>query len=505
VDEVLRLLDDKDEPVYPFAQAMNREQTVSLTEPVHLAVSGRAPVPVVLTALPVRNRASRITGCVIVMRAISESRRVSSRLSWHETHDPLTQLANRRQIENEVMRAIDAAHVDGTTHVLLYIDLYNFSVVNDTCGHAAGDELLRRFAHLLSHEVGDKDVVARIGNDEFAVLLWDRDVENAREDAENILWKIREFSLPWGERRLKVGASIGAHVIDRKATSEIEVLVSAGASCSAAKEAGRNRIHFQYQSQDISHRHNISKWTARVSEALEEDRFTIYCQPIIPLRSPAEHKHYEVLVRMVDPAGNIVPPGKFIPAAEYSGLIDDIDRWVLEKVIGSLEALGRRRRAGLKFSVNLSGYTICDEAFRDYVVARFRRSDIDPRSIQFEITETSAIKHFDRAMRFIHTVKELGCVFLLDDFGSGLSSFGYLKQLPVDYLKIDGVFVRNMELNDVDFSMVSTINHLAHIMGIATVAECVENQTQLSMLEEIGVDYAQGYHLALPAPLASVL
>lgn len=507
IEEVLRLVDDNRVPVSPFAQAISREGAVNLADPVFLEVPGRQPVSVVVSATPVRNRSNHITDCVIVMRAVSESRQVSTRLSWHETHDPLTQLANRRQIENEVMRAIDAAHVEGGTHVLLYIDLYNFSVVNDTCGYAAGDELLRQFARLLSQEVGDKDVVGRIGNDEFAVLLWDREVEAAREEAEDILWKIRDFNLPWGERRLKVGASIGAHVIDRHTTSEIEVLVSATASCGAARESGRNRIHFQYQSADIRKRHNISKWTARVGEALEENRFVLYCQPIVPLsekRGAGDKEHYEVLVRMLDPRGNIVAPGKFIGAAEYSGLIDDVDRWVLEKLITTLQGLEPDERSRRQFSVNLSGYTLSDEGFRDYVVNRFQDSGIDPALIQFEITETAAIRHFDRAIRFIHSLKKLGCAFLLDDFGSGLSSFGYLKQLPVDYLKIDGTFVRNMELNDVDFSMVSTINHLAHVMGIATIAECVENPAQMTLLEQMGVDYAQGYLISVPLPLDSL-
>lgn len=505
VDDLLRLKDGDDNWVHPFALAINRERTVSLTDNIRLLVPGGAPVPVYVTATPVRDRGNRVNGCVIVMRSVSESRRVSTRLSWHETHDPLTQLANRRQIENEIVRAIDSSHVDDSNHVFLYIDLYNFSVINETCGHAAGDEMLRQFARMMNQEVGDQDVVARVGNDEFALLLWDREPSLVREEVEDLLRKITEFSVAWGDRRLKVGASIGVQNINRESTSEIEILLSAGTACATAKEAGRNKIHFHSSDAAGGNRSIISQWTARISDALDESRFVIYCQPIVPIGGSNGVKHYEALVRMVDSAGNLVAPGKFIPAAESSGLIDDIDRWVFEKVFSTLEAMPPEKRARYSFSVNLSGNTISDEKFRDYVINRFTQSDLEPGLIQFEITETAAVRHFDGALKFISALNELGCTFALDDFGSGLSSFGYLKQLPVDYLKIDGSFVRKMEVSDVEYSMVSTINHLAHIMGLQTIAECVENQAQLSMLEEIGVDYVQGFLIATPVPLSSII
>lgn len=505
VDATLRLLNESQQPVHPFQLMLKRQRTVGTGDNVKLMVAGREPLAVNLTAVPLRDGENRIIGSVIVMRAISESRRISSQLSWQATHDPLTQLPNRRQIESDILRAIEAARADDSTHMLLYLDLYNFSVVNDTCGHSAGDELLRRFATLISRQVGTNDVVARIGNDEFAVLLWNRTPEAASEETEQLLWQIKEYSFPWEERRLKVGASIGTKVIDRHAVSEIDVLVAAGTSCAAARESGRNRIHFHYQGQEIRNRHSLAKWTARISEALEQERFVVFCQPIVSLGGEQTVRHYEALVRMLDPEGNIVPPGKFIPAAEKSGLVDEIDRWVLEGILSSLERVSREQRSGLRFSVNLSGHTISDDRFKEYLLDRLRHSAVDPAQIQFEITETAAVRHFDRAMGFINAFKDMGCYFSLDDFGSGLSSFGYLKSLPVDYLKIDGSFVRNMELNDVDRSMVSTINHLAHIMGISTIAESVENQTQLSMLEEMGVDYAQGYHICAPASIDSIL
>ena len=323
---------------------------------------------------------------------------------------------------------------------------------------------------------------------------------DATWESREVAEQIKEFSFPWGERRLKVGASIGAKVIDRSTTSEIDVLVAAGTSCATAKESGRNRIHFNYRSVEVAQRQSVAEWIPIITDALEEDRFVLYCQPIVPVTESRASKvrHYEVLVRMVDRQGEIVPPGKFIPVAELYGLIEDIDRWVLNRIFDHLEHHSNKEQ---RFAVNLSGNTISDEGLKDFIVNKFKSTGVSPQRLQFELTETAAIRHFDRAMDFINALKDLGCYFSLDDFGSGLSSLGYLKELPVDYLKIDGSFIRNMELNEVDYSMVSTINHLGHIMGISTIAECVENSSQLSMLQEIGVDYAQGFLIARPMPL----
>lgn len=487
----------------PATEALSRGTAVNLPEGAQLQHSGREPVTMMATATPLRNRENRLVGVVVVFRAVSEARRVSSRLAWQSLHDPLTQLPNRRQLERELATTIEQTQSKQDFHTLLYIDLYNFSVINDTCGHHAGDELLRQFARLLSRHTNSNDLVARLGSDEFAVLLKNRSVDECREIADDLLWQIKSFSFPWGERRLKIAASIGAKVIDRDTHSEIDALVAAAAACATAKEAGRNRMHFQYRSQEVAQRQSMTGWIPRITEALEEDRFVLYCQPIVSTANPEPAtRHYEVLVRMVDRDGKLVSPGSFIPAAEQYGLIDDLDRWTFERMIEYLQTHPQgNKNYKERFSVNLSGYTIGDESFREYVLERFRETGIDPRQFQFEITETAAVRNFDRAMEFIRALKAKGCYFSLDDFGSGLSSFGYLKQLPVDFLKIDGSFIHNMEFNDIDYSMISTINHLGHIMGIRTVAECVENETQLAMLREIGIDYVQGYHLAQPKPI----
>ncbi|MGV6807132.1 MAG: EAL domain-containing protein [bacterium] len=320
--------------------------------------------------------------------------------------------------------------------------------------------------------------------------------------AEELIDAARSFSFPWEERRLKIGLSVGAKVIDSDVASEIDVLVAAGASCAAAKESGRNRVNFHYRAKEIALRKSMGEWIPRISEALEENRFQIYCQPIVPVRpDDEESRHFEILVRMLDAQGQLVLPGKFIPPAEHYGLIEDIDKWVLNYVF---DYQARRMREGLpltKFAINLSGKSIGDETLSEHILSNFEATGLDPHLFQFEITETAAIRNFDRAMELIRTLKTAGCYFALDDFGSGLSSFGYLKELPVDYLKIDGSFIRNMESNDVDYSMVSTINHLGHIMGIETIAECVENKAQLAMLKKIGVDYVQGHLFSEPRPI----
>lgn len=505
IDDVLRLRDDNDNDVFPFVEAINRERTINIISGVHLRLLTGVDVPVMVSATPSRDKNNHVIGCVIVMRAVSESRQISNRLSWHESHDPLTQLANRRQMENEVIRAIDNVRVEDASHGFLYIDLYNFSMINDTCGHAAGDELLRQFSRLLTQTVGDFDIAGRTGNDEFAVLLWHRSAEEVREEAEKILSAVTSFSLPWEERRLKVPVSIGVEMITRDSASDVDVMLAAIASCAIARESGRNRIHFPHKGKSVKSRHSLSSWAARISDALDEDRFVVYCQPIVPLQERKEAKHYEALVRMLDKEGNIIPPGNFIAAAEASGFIDDIDKWVFEKILATLDSLPLAKRRQYAFSVNLSGHTISDEKFLKHVVGRVKEIGLEPGILNFEITETAAVKHFDRAVHFINVLRDLGCLFALDDFGSGLSSFGYLKQLPVNFLKIDGSFVRKMELEDVEYSMVSTINHLAHIMGLGTIAECVENQAQMSMLQDMGVDYGQGFFFSVPEPVERII
>ena len=504
-DLVVLTSGEEGHPISPHREVLSRGTSCQSPEKTFLHVTGRPALPVAASASPLRDRQNHLSGCVLILRITSQAHRESVKLAWHVDHDPLTQLPNRHFLEGELTQAIDITQSTSQKHVLLYLDLYNFSLVNDTCGKAAGDALLKQCAILFQQATSDDTLVARIGNDEFAILLLDCPLDDGKAIADDIIAIIKRFSFPWGERRLKIGVSIGGEVVDRDSSSDIDVLVTAAFSCAAARESGRNRAFFQYQREKLYERKQVAEWEPRITDALDHDGFCLHYQPIVPTRE-VEHgyRHYEALIRMVDSKGGLILPGKFIPTAELYGLIDDVDRWVIRHVIASILSMDSRQRHDLRISINLSGPTISDDSFMPFLLDTIDESGIDPHHLQFEITETAAIRQFDRALELINALKARGCRFSLDDFGTGLSSLGYLKQMPVDYLKIDGSFIRNMELNDVDFSMVSTINHLAHVMGISTIAECVENQIQLSMLQEIGVDCVQGFFIEKPKPLSAI-
>jgi len=506
IDDLVMLTSGEEgRTIRPHQEVLSRGTSCQSPDQTFLHITGRPALQVAASASPLRDRQNHLSGCVLILRITSQAHRESVKLAWHVNHDPLTQLPNRHFLEGELTRAIDITQSTSQKHVLLYLDLYNFSLVNDTCGKAAGDALLKQCAILFQQATTDDTLVARIGNDEFAILLLDCPLDDGKVIADNIITTIKRFSFPWGERRLKIGISIGGEVIDRESSSDIDVLVTAAFSCAAARESGRNRAFFQYQREKLYERKQVAEWEPRITDALDHDGFCLHYQPIASTRE-VEHsyRHYEALIRMIDSKGGLILPGKFIPTAELYGLIDDIDRWVIRRVIADILSMDSRQRHDLRISINLSGPTISDDSFMPFLLDTIDESGIDPHHLQFEITETAAIRQFDRALELINALKARGCRFSLDDFGTGLSSLGYLKQMPVDYLKIDGSFIRNMELNDIDFSMVSTINHLAHVMGISTIAECVENQIQLSMLQEIGVDCVQGFFIEKPKPLSAI-
>lgn len=461
-------------------------------------------VPVSGTLTPLRDGDNRLAGGLLVLRARAETGRDAERLAWHAEHDALTGLPNRTALAKAIAARLGGLRAAGGSGALLYIDLANFSLVNDTCGHAAGDALLLQVARVLARLIQPDDVLARAGNDEFAILLPNADAAATESLAKIVVAEFRDFSFPWGDRRLRIGVNVGCEVFDRGVESDIDVLVAAAANCNKAKELGRNRMHCPAGG---ARRDGLSGWIPRVSEALEEGRFQLFYQPIVALAEGRDPRvrHCEALVRMVDRNGELISPQSFIPAAERYGLIDDIDRWVVTEALRVLQHLPARQRTGFKLSINLSGATISDDSSADFIVDVIDRSGIDPRHLQFEITETAAIRQFDQALALIHRLRAHGCYLALDDFGSGLSSLRYLQEIPVDFLKIDGAFIRRIELSEVELAMVDTINHLAHIMGIGTVAESVENAVQLAMLRRLGVDYAQGFHIAMPQTLDGIL
>ena len=461
-----------------------------------------------ITAAPMRLDSGEIVGVVLVLHDITEVMGMARQLSFQASHDMLTGLYNRREFEKRLEKAIRAARSEGSHHVLFYMDLDQFKVVNDTGGHRAGDELLAQLAGQLSSSVREHDVLARLGGDEFGLLLMDCPLEGAAEIAETVRQMVRDFRFAWEERIFEIGVSIGVVPIIPDGGNLIDVLSTADAACYVAKEAGRNRVHIcNEDDKAVARHHHEMEWTHRISQAFEENRFVLYFQEIRPLGDVADTCPYgEVLMRMLDTEGEAIPPMSFIPAAERYNLMPTIDRWVVRTALGKLrEAQGPAGKPPFRCTINLSGQSLTDEHFLDFVLNQFHECDVTGEFVCFEITETAAITNFSRARRFIDTLKRMGCQFALDDFGSGLSSFGYLKGLQVDYIKIDGSFVKDMVSDELDGAMVESINQIGHVMGLKTIAEFVESEAIIAALQRLGVDFAQGYAIARPEPLDNIV
>lgn len=442
---------------------------------------------------------------VSVLSDISERKLMHEKLSYEASHDSLTGLISRYEFENRVTRLLSSVSNDPVGHAMCFLDLDQFKVINDTCGHAAGDELLRQLGRLLDNTVRKRDTLARLGGDEFGVLMEHCTLEQAHRTANNILETIMDHQFFWDGKTFRVGVSIGLVEITEAAGNFTNLFQQADAACYLAKDLGRNRIHaYHPDDTELAARHGEMQWVGRIQQALDEDRFCLYAQPIVSLDSD-DVKHYEVLVRMLGEQDEIIPPGAFLPAAERYNLIEGIDTWVVEHVISLMTSHSDFVEIVTFISINLSGQSVSSAQFMLMVIALITESKIDASKICFEVTETAAISNLTAANTFIATLKDLGCRFALDDFGSGLSSFGYLKNLPVDYLKIDGMFVKDMVEDPIDKAMVKSINDIGHVMGMQTIAEFVENDAIMERLKAIGIDYAQGYGIGKPEPFSDVI
>lgn len=452
---------------------------------------------------PIRDREGGVIGAVLTFRDVTEIRSLAHQLAYQASHDVLTGLINRREFELRLAKSLEAAKRDRRAHALCYLDVDQFKVVNDTCGHAAGDQLLRQLTVLLRGELRSGDVLARLGGDEFAVLLENCPLLNAREIADALRRAVRDFRFVWHDKTFDVGVSIGVVPIAPDTIGVAEALSAADAACYVAKDLGRNRVYV-YHSDDaaVAKHHGEMEWAGRIVRAIEAGRLRLYCQPIVPLSANCtERPLFEILVRMIDErSGELVPPMAFIPAAERYGVMPAVDRWVVREVLQVLA----QHPGVCDFTINLSGRSLGDDQFLQFVREQFVRSPVVDH-VCFEITETAAITNFSQAHGFISALKRQGCRFALDDFGSGLSSFAYLKSLPVDFLKIDGGFVHDMVSDPIDAAMVESINQLGHVMGIRTIAEHVETEAVLASLRALGVDFAQGYAIAKPLPIEDAL
>jgi Amt family ammonium transporter len=390
------------------------------------------------------------------------------------------------------------------THAILYIDLDQFKVVNDTFGHTSGDELLLQVSEIIQSNIRSTDVLARLGGDEFGVLLERCDEARAMQVAESIRSAIEGYRFSWQGAFTNVRCSIGVVVADFESPSVANVMSSADVACYSAKDMGRNQIHL-YQDSDASVRHEEMKWVSRITSAVEDNRLELYFQPIVSIgaESSDARGHYELLLRMRDENGDIVQPDQFIPAAERYNLMSTLDRWVVRQALTKLADCNPEGPARYTLAINLSGTSLSEDRFLEFVMKELQMQSLPAGAICFEITETAAISNLARVVHFMKALKKLGCKFSLDDFGSGLSSFAYLKNLPVDYIKIDGHFIRNVAENAVDESMVRAISQVGQAMGIETIAERVESQVVMDKLAELGVAYVQGYHIARPTSVSS--
>jgi len=437
---------------------------------------------------------------------ITASHELSQQLSYDASHDPLTGLANRREFELRLQRALELAMATSATHAVCFMDLDRFKGVNDSCGHVAGDELLRQLGQVLEQKVRSADVVARLGGDEFAVLLQNCGPSDAQQVANSLLQAVAAHQFVWGDKAYTLGVSIGMVLVNSHFRRIAQVMNAADAACYAAKDAGRNRVHVYKEDDAVIERHNGEmEWVVRAKRALVENRLFLEAQPIKPLAAgSSEMPHYELLVRMRDENGRSVPPGAFLPSVERYNLAVRYDRWVISAAVDWMRAHPQDLASVSRFFVNLSKDSVLDRDTAAYIRQTTANAGVNPQKLGFELSESVAIGNLTRANQLISDLRRIGCATSLDDFGSGVSSFAYLKALAVEYIKVDGMFVGNISQDHADYAMVRSIKEIGHVMGKKIVAESVETAAVLEKLTEIGVDYAQGFEVGVPRPLDEI-
>jgi diguanylate cyclase (GGDEF)-like protein/PAS domain S-box-containing protein len=509
ITDIISLVDESDRRSLgdPVRQCLTTQTKVTVgRRGLMITRGGSDERSVELTVTPLKAHKSELSGAVVVVRDVSEVRGIARQMSYQASHDALTGLVNRREFERRLEESLEAAHTSAARHVLCYLDLDRFKVVNDTCGHMAGDGMLREVAALIKETVRDSDTVGRLGGDEFGLLLVGCPLDKARQIADDVVRKITDYRFVWKDKIFNIGVSVGLIEISRESGAPDELMSAADSACYVAKKQG-NHVHV-YSARDEAvarHRGEI-QWLQRLQTALKENRFELMAQPIIATDVNATHgPALEVLLRLQDdsvPGG--ISPVEFLRAAERYRLMADVDRWV---VLTALTALGRgtiRLPAQRSLAINLSGQTLGDPTFLEFVVDCLDRTGVAPAQLCFEVTENSVITNIEHAQRFIGVLHGMGCHFALDDFGRGLSSFGNLKNLALDYLKIDGTFIRNLAADSVNQAMVAAMIKLARTLNFQVVAEQVEDGGALEAAKRMGVDFVQGYHLGRPEPLAKV-
>lgn len=514
IDSIFRLLDAHTSAGIPCAVRACLQLGASVNdEQDYLLQSQNGQHHAVTTSVaPIKSEAQEILGAVLVFRDISHTKALSAKLNWHAHHDALTGLPNRLAFETQMKGLLEGLKntPQQYQHHLLYLDLDQFKVINDTCGHDAGDELIRQLVLVLQQHLRKTDLLARIGGDEFGVLLVACDAEMACEIANNLRQATLDFRFAWESQSFRIAMSIGIATMTGDEARAAEILSAADAACFVAKEQGRNRVHFHALDDAFgsASQQKEMQWISKIQAALDEDRFVLYAQLIQNIQdTELDVLHYEILLRMLGENNQIIPPGAFLPAAERFNMIASVDRWVIDHLIEAVMAKASEIKdlSKLVFSINLSGASMSDDLLLAHILELLDNIPILPSNLCFEITETAVISNLDNATKFLTVLRSKGCKVALDDFGSGLSSFAYLQQLPIDFLKIDGQFVKDMEFNSINEAVVDTINSLGHVMGLETIAEFVENDGIANVLFKLGVNYAQGYGVHKPCPLVDIL
>ncbi len=508
IGELFQLVDDADRRPLgdPVDRCLAMRRRVNMgRRAVLVTIDGEHEHSVELTASPVRGPSNSISGTVVVFHDVGELRGLTRKMSYQATHDPLTGLINRREFERRLDEAMDSAHAEEAVHMLFYMDLDRFKAVNDSCGHMAGDNMLREVAALIKDQVRDSDFVGRLGGDEFGSLLIGCPIDKARQIATDICNAIADYRFVWKDKIFNIGISVGLVEISHASGTLQDVMSAADSACYMAKQQGRGQVHI-YSARDeaVARERGDIQWLRQLQTALHEDSFELAVQPIIAMRGKTDSgPAIEVLIRLNDGRSRSTETAEFLKPAERYQMMPQIDRWVINATLaaisgGEIKLAGRRSCA-----INLSGQTLGDEAFLGFVVDALDRSGVAPSSICFEVTETAILSNVQQAQRFIEVLHGIGCEFSLDDFGSGLGSFSSLKHLPIDYLKIDGTYTRNLQTDLVNQEMVSAMVKLARTMEFQIVAEQVEHQEDFDWLRDIGVDFVQGHFIEAPSMLGT--
>jgi len=505
LEEIVGLVDETDRRLLndPVRQALATGAPLNLgRRALLLSRASGAERSIELSASPMRNTAGEIAGTVVLLHDVTEMRGLARQMSYQAAHDALTGLVNRREFERRLAEAVENAHRGDGQHVLCYLDLDRFKVVNDTSGHLAGDSMLREVAKLLRDAVRDSDTVGRLGGDEFGMLLIGCPLEKARQIADDVCRAVGDYRYVWKERIFNIGVSIGIVEISREVGSLEELLAAADSACYVAKKQGTGRVAVYSARDEALARHSGEiQWLQRLQSALKENRFHLYHQPIVSLDGEDHGPAMEVLVRLQDETGHDVPPSEFVRAAERYRLMGLVDRWVVQTTLAALGRGAINIPARRSVAINISGQTLADVQFLEFVVECLDSTGVAPQQVCFEITENAVVANLDHARRFVAVLHGMGCQFALDDFGSGVGSFSNLKTLPMDYLKIDGSFMRNLARDSVNQAMVTAMIKLARTLNFKVIAEQVEDSAALDTARRMGIDYVQGYAIGRPQPL----